>query len=179
MPGPAKDKIDAAVLEWVEGATPEDIATGEKISESRFSKAKSLPPSTFHKHVANYKESWGPLPSVPDRAAAVKAAAKRRRRGKPALISYEKQGFISEVIVRADRANEGMTSLAIFDMIEALFPELKHKQIRDAFKNLKRSKRNRGRLTSTVKAQKSTTKRSAITVEQQFRWHQVGIGELA
>mmetsp|Transcript_55081 Transcript_55081/g.125309 ORF Transcript_55081/g.125309 Transcript_55081/m.125309 type:complete len:312 (+) Transcript_55081:149-1084(+) len=137
-----------------------------------FAKAKSLPPSTFHEHVADYKESRAPLPSVPDRAAAAKAAAKRRRRGKPALISYEKQEFIIEVIVRADRANEGMTSLALFDMIEALCPELKRKQIRPAFIKFKRSKRNRGRLTGTVKAQKSTTKRSAITVEQQFRWHQ-------
>ena len=114
-----------------------------------------------------------------DRAAAAKAAAKRFRRGKPPLISYEKKDFIIEVIVHAERANEGMTSLAIFDMIEALCPELKHKQIGGALKNLKGSKRNRGRLTGTVKAQKSTTKRSAITVEQQFRWHQVRIGELA
>ena len=68
LPGPAKDKMDAAVLEWVEGATPADIATSSKISESKFSKAKSLPPSTFHKHVADYKESRAPLPSVPVRA---------------------------------------------------------------------------------------------------------------
>ena len=62
--------MDAAVLEWVEGATPEDIATGKKISESKFAKAKSYPPSTFYKHAASYKESRTPLRSVPDRAAA-------------------------------------------------------------------------------------------------------------
>jgi hypothetical protein len=67
-----------------------------------------------------------------DRAAAAKAAAKRLRRGKPPLISYEKQDFIIEVILRADRANEGMPSLAIYDMIEALCPELKRKQIAQA-----------------------------------------------
>ena len=48
------------------------------------------------------------------------------------LISYEKQDFIIEVILRADRANEGMPSLAIYDMIEALCPELKRKQIAQA-----------------------------------------------
>ena len=58
--------------------------------------------------------------------------AKRLRRGKPPLISYEKQDFIIEVILRADRANEGMPSLAIYDMIEALCPELKRKQIAQA-----------------------------------------------
>ena len=87
MPDPAKNKTDAAVFEWVEGATPEDTATGKKNSESKFAKAKSFPPSTFHKYVADYKECREPLHSVPDRAPAAKAAAKRRRRGKPALIS--------------------------------------------------------------------------------------------
>ena len=133
MPGPAKDKMDAAVLEWVNGPPPEDIANGKELSEKKFAASKGLPQSTFHKHVAAFKASREPLPSMMDRAAAAmaaakaaaKEAAKRLRRGKPPLISYEKHDFITEVVVRADRANEGMTSLAIFDMIEALCPELK------------------------------------------------------
>ena len=62
------------------------------------------------------------------------------------------------MVLRADPANKGMTSLAIYDMIEALCPELKRKQIGPAFKKLKGCKRHRGRLTGVVKAQKSTTK---------------------
>ena len=115
----------------------------------------------------------GPCRSVPDRTAAAKTAAKRRRRGNSAPTSYEKQEFIIEVIVRADRANEGMTSLDIYEMIEALRLELSTKQIKRTFRLLKDSKRNRERLTGTVKAQKSTIKGSSITVEQQFRWHKV------
>ena len=86
LPGSAKDKMNAAVLEWVNCPPPEDIANGKKFSEIKFAASRGLPQSNFHKHVAAFKASRAPPPSVMDRAAAA-AAAKRLRRGKPPLIS--------------------------------------------------------------------------------------------
>ena len=94
FPGPAKGKMDAAVLERAECATPADIATGKELSENKFAAYKCLTQSTFHKDVVAFKAIWTALSSVPERAATAKFPAKRRRRGKPPLISYGKQVFV-------------------------------------------------------------------------------------
>ena len=59
-------------------------------------------------------------------------------------------------------------------MMNDLLPRLSRQQCSDAFDGLRRN--HKDELTSIVKAQATTTKRSAITVEQQFRWHQARSG---
>mmetsp|Transcript_35820 Transcript_35820/g.80672 ORF Transcript_35820/g.80672 Transcript_35820/m.80672 type:complete len:143 (+) Transcript_35820:72-500(+) len=43
MPGPAKGKMDAAVLEWVNGPPPEDIANGKELSEKSLRLPRACP----------------------------------------------------------------------------------------------------------------------------------------
>jgi hypothetical protein len=57
-------------------------------------------------------------------------------------------------------------------MVQDLKPSLKRKQAERAFDRHVRGK-NMDVLNGIVKANKSTQKRCAITVPQQFRWHQV------
>ena len=56
----------------------------------------------------------------------MKAGQRRSQagRGKPALVSPEKQDFLVDVIVRRDRANEGMGRAEIITMLETLCPNL-------------------------------------------------------
>ena len=82
------------------------------------------------------------------------------------------QRFVVDVIVRMDRANDGMTCPEIYEMIESLCPHLSRQQCKRVFTQSIRP-RFKARLTGIVIAQKSTTKRSAITIAQQFRWHKV------
>ena len=108
----------------------------------------------------------------------MKAGQRRSQagRGKPALVSPEKQDFLVDVIVRRDRANEGMGRAEIITMLETLCPNLSAAQCKQAFKKIKRRDKYKGRLTGVVTAQKTTTKRSGITVAQQYRWHKVKSG---
>ena len=170
VPGLHKDRMDAAVDEWVNGVKPEDFATGKEMSLNKFAESKRLPASTFSVKVSAYKAAR--LRSA-DAPAAAKAAAAKRSRGKPSVVSYDKKVFIVDAIVRADRANNGMASGAIHEMVGTLCPTLSLEQCKGAFKKIKRQLEFKERLTGVIRAQKSTTKRSGITIEQQYRWHKV------
>ena len=159
VPGLHKDRMDAAVDEWVNGVKPEDFATGKEMSLNKFAESKRLPPSSFFKKVSAYK--------------AARLLSAKRSRGKPSVVSYDKKVFIVDAIVRADRANNGMTSGSIHEMVGTLCPTLSLKQCKCAFKKIKQQPEFKARLTGVVRAQKSTTKRSGITIEQQYRWHKV------
>ena len=45
VPGLHKDRMDAAMDEWVNGVKPEDFATGKEVSMNKFVGSKRLPPS--------------------------------------------------------------------------------------------------------------------------------------
>lgn len=124
-----------------------------------FAKCKSIPFSTFQEH------------AVPD-------TNKRRKLGsgvgaKP-LITQLTANVVVDTLIRKDRANQGEGVSGAIDMIEELQPGLSRKQISLSFRRTVRPK-FKHRLTNPVAAQHSTTKRSAITVAQQFRWHKVMI----
>ena len=72
------------------------------------------------------------------------------------------QRFVVDVIVRMDRANDGMTCPEIYEMIESLCPHLTRLQCKRSFTETIRH-RFRTELTGIVIAQKSTTKRSGHT----------------
>ena len=78
--------------------------------------------------------------------------------------------FVADVVRRADRGNNGKSKLKIIDVIQELKPNLNQRQARDAYDRV--VKKEHGQvLTGIIKAQPTTTARSAVTVEQQFRWH--------
>ena len=80
--------------------------------------------------------------------------------------------MIVDVLVRKDRANEGVVGNGAIDILEQIHPELKCSQIENSFRRTVRPA-FAGRLSNPVAAQATTTKRTAITVPQPWRWHQV------
>ena len=92
--------------------------------------------------------------------------------GKPSLVHVDAQQFCVDVLVRRDRGNDGLNNREAVDLVHDLAPELTRNQARDVFRKTIRPS-NKDTLTNIVKAQASTTKRSGITVPQQFRWHKV------
>ena len=91
--------------------------------------------------------------------------------GPKPLLSSKSQEVIVDVLVRKDRANEGVGVGGALDIIEEMHPELKRTQIDQAFRRTVRPAFVH-RLTNPVATQATTTKRTAITVQQQWRWHQ-------
>jgi hypothetical protein len=90
--------------------------------------------------------------------------------GAPTLLQPEQQQVVVDCVRRADRANNGKSMPEVIDLIQELHG-LERKQARDTYANsIKPS--HRDKLTNIVKAQATTTARSAITVDQQWRWHQ-------
>ena len=92
--------------------------------------------------------------------------------GKPALIDAGTQQFAVDVLRRRDRGNDGMNARESVDMIHDLMPELSRLQARQTFSRTI-CPGHSTELSRIVKAQASTTKRSAITIPQQYRWHMV------
>ena len=56
VPGLHKDRMDAAVDEWVNGVKPEDFATGKEMSLNKFAESKRLPASTFSVKVSTFSD---------------------------------------------------------------------------------------------------------------------------
>jgi len=122
-----------------------------------FAEYNSIPFSTFQEHVCS------------DAEKRIKLGSKV---GKKSLIKASTANVVVDTLIRKDRANQGEGVRGAVDMIEELEPQLNRSQITLAFRRTVRPK-FKGRLTNPVAAQHSTTKRSAITVPQQFRWHRV------
>ena len=90
--------------------------------------------------------------------------------GRKPMISKEDQGFVCDVLARADRGNEGKNRKEAIDLIQDLAPELSRKQASRALTVHILEKENNVKK-NIIKSQASTTSRSSITVDQQFRWH--------
>ena len=88
------------------------------------------------------------------------------------LLDEDAAQFVVDTIRRMDRADDGMTRRESIDMIQDLRPELSQKQAMSQFDRNVRPQ-NKQYLTGVIKAEATTTKRSAITVPQQYRWHKV------
>jgi hypothetical protein len=90
--------------------------------------------------------------------------------GTKALLKPDESAFIVDVVRRADRGNAGMGNMTVLDSLTELRPDLTREQARNAWRKTIRPANN-DTLTGIVKAQATTTKRTAITVTQQWRWH--------
>ena len=93
--------------------------------------------------------------------------------GKPRIMSADNEQLVVDVVRRADRGNDGKSLREIHDTMQQLQP-ITEQQARDAFRRTIRTAHvntHKKELMGVVKAQATTTKRSAVTVEQQYRWH--------
>jgi hypothetical protein len=160
--GEPQQRLTKAVYDW-------DNKTGtfleeDDISMSRFCQLVGIPKGTFAQYVCEDK-------------------GKRKVIGcgvgpKSLKLDADSQQFVVDVVRRRDRANDGMSRQQGIDMVQDLKPSLKRQQAARVFDRQVRAK-NTDVLTGIVKANKSTEKRCAITVTQQFRWHQVHSSFLA
>ena len=92
--------------------------------------------------------------------------------GNPTLVNAEVQQFAVQVLCRRDRGNEALSNRDAAELLHDLVPTLKLEQVQNCLRQTVRP-RFASVLTNIVKAQASTSKRSQVTVAQQYRWHQV------
>ena len=97
-----------------------------------------------------------------------KAKVVGNKPGRPRLFSPDDEQIIVDCTVRADRGNNGKTTDKIVDMCTELRPDITRRQVYNAFGRTIHPS-NKDKLSGKVQAQATTTKRSAITVEQQYR----------
>ncbi|KAJ1445852.1 hypothetical protein M885DRAFT_548582 [Pelagophyceae sp. CCMP2097] len=74
--------------------------------------------------------------------------------GKPSIIDQGKQKFLVDVVKRRDRGNDGMSTAAVVDALGELLRQAWRRTVRPGFKS---------DLTGIIRAQATTTKRTAIT----------------
>ena len=98
--------------------------------------------------------------------------------GRAQSLDRDTTQFVVDVLRRQDRGNAGLNRRESIDMIGDLKPGLTRRQAAWAFDNAVRGK-HKDELTGIIKANASTEKRSAITVQQQFRWHSAVDGAFA
>ena len=144
--------LEAAVEEWdAKGRSTKDTQ-GRPLSIAKFAGSKGINPSTLYKYGRKEK-------------------SKRHKIGKQVgrmpVVSGENTSFLGDVVVRCDRANNGLTRQEAISTLQELEPDLSRKQATNFF-NRTFFQKNKGKVKKNlVKAQKTTTKRSQITVAQQ------------
>ena len=152
--GDALVGLTKAVEDWL-GKKGDIIEADETISCKHYCARVGIPEQTFRKYVCDDVE-------------------KRRMLGTGVgiskVIDADTENFLVDVLRRKDRANAGMSRAEAIDMLQDLHPAKTRKSLARAFdRNIRPDHKHE--LTGVVKAQASTEKRSAITMEQQYRWH--------
>ena len=147
--------LKAAINDWKEKKGNALDESGKPICKlSIYARIVGVPYNTLVKYVTNI--------SV---CCTVGAQA-----GKKPLLSKLDQRFIAEVLARKGRANDGAEMSTVVEYLQEINPNMTLKQGRDHFyRTLDPNNRDliKKRL---VCAQGTTSKHSAVTVAQQFRW---------
>lgn len=93
--------------------------------------------------------------------------------GRKPLIPKIDQTFVVETAVRKDRANDGLSPKEMYGLIIDICPgkELTVKQARDHFERTMKTGHKHLLKQNFRVAQATTTKRNAMSIEQQWRWH--------
>ncbi|KAJ1449690.1 hypothetical protein M885DRAFT_590330 [Pelagophyceae sp. CCMP2097] len=92
--------------------------------------------------------------------------------GKPSIIDEGKQKSLVDVVRRRDLGNDGMSTAAVVNALGKLVPDSSREQLRRAWRRIVRPG-FKSDLTDIIRAQATMTKRTAITVAQQWRWHRL------
>ena len=153
--GFAKENLEQAIMEWDKKCGRSLHSNGEERSMECFAGVIGIPYNTFQKY------SRSKVDNRRDTGQSV---------GKISLITKENQGFVADVLARKDRGNDGSNREEAIDLVHDLLPHLNRRQARQSFTRTLLPNHPTVLKPKTVKAQATTTKRSAITVEQQFRW---------
>ena len=90
--------------------------------------------------------------------------------GRKPNLTLDESDFVGIVLARVDRGNEGKNRQEAIDIVMELNPSLDRAKASKALTThvLRKSEKVKA---SLVLAQSTMTKRSAITVDQQFHWH--------
>ena len=150
------ERLTVAVDDWL-NRTGEWLSLTPGMSLHMYCRCVGVSKSTLHGYVHPDTSKRTPLGS---------------HKGAPSLVKPELQEFVVDVVRRRDRGNEGLTNRDTAEMIQDLVPEFTTEQVMSSLRKTIRPK-FKSVLTNIVKAQASTTKRSQITVAQQFIWHSV------
>jgi hypothetical protein len=94
--------------------------------------------------------------------------------GRKQILNDQRKAIIVDVLIRKDRANEGASVGEAVDILEKMCPEYSGKQLDQALRRTVRPQYSE-RMTDPVAAQAATTKRTAISPAQQWRWQKVKI----
>jgi hypothetical protein len=149
-------RLQGAVQDW-DNKTGEWLSLTPAMSLHMYARCVGISKTVLHKN------------THPDLAKRQKLGS---HAGKPTLLGDELQQFGVDVLCRRDRGNEGLCNRDARQLFHDLAPALKLEQVADCLRRTVRP-RFKSVLTNIVKAQASTSKRSQITVAQQYRWHQV------
>jgi hypothetical protein len=154
--GKALKKLTTAVNEWNAGTGRALDSNGEKRGLVEFFNLFGITFDTFRKYVH---------PDPEKRQEVGKSL------GRPSLLTKGNQGFILDALARLDRANDGLDlSGAAIDLVQDISPHLSRIQARQTFSRTIRPNHPNILKPKTMTVQATTTKRSAITVPQQFCW---------
>ena len=127
------------------------------MSQNEYCKFVGIPKATLKKYICSDKS---------------KRRTPGAKGGATTLLTSDEQELIVQCIIRRDRANVPYSRQEIVTMIMELRPDLTNRiQVGLLWDRV--HARNKDRLTNRIKAQDTTTKRSAITVASHYRWHKL------
>jgi hypothetical protein len=152
--GDGLKRMAEAVSQWEDELKKPEA---KRMSMTFFADKHEIPLPTFSKHVTILE------------GKRVKVGSGQ---GRKPIIDKSSQEFITDVLVRRDRGNQGLGVAGAVDILETILPRFSREQLQNSFRRTVRPSVKK-RLTGPVTVQSTTTKRSAITVAQQWRWHKV------
>ena len=156
--GPGLEEMRAAVAAWgLEVAKPKK----DRVSMTWFATQRQIPLTVLQTHVTSNEE---------------KRIKVGDARDKKPLISADTQKVSVDCLVRRDRGNQGLNVTGSLDLLEEVAPHLTRKKLESSWRRTVRPKYYK-RLTKPTAAQVTTTKRTAVTPAQQWRWHKAHQGE--
>ena len=154
--GNAAINLGKAVTDWDENIGDALDNNGEKRSLQVFCNVVEIPYNTFKQYVCSNK----------DKRRVVGDSV-----GRQPLLRKDQQDFVADVLARRDRGNDGAAPSEAIELVIELMPELTVAQATRHFNRTLLPNHSDQLKQHKVKAQATTTRRSAITVEQQFRWN--------
>jgi hypothetical protein len=148
-------RLQEAVNAWNVKSERTLDSNAEPMTRNAFANLNGIPPETFRKYVQQQN------PRVVGNSVGTKA-----------IITKKDSQFVADVLRRADRGNDGKTRHQALDLIQEVKPNISFVQAENHFQHTFRGHHRDEIKQRPVKTQMTTTKRSAITVKQQYRWFQ-------
>jgi hypothetical protein len=149
-------RLTQAVHDWDKVTGNRLDSNGEAVGIDMFASIVGIPRKTLEKYVHEDRNKRRKLGFFVGRAPA---------------LNEKDSNFAADVLCRADRGNEGYTRKEAVDMIQDLKPRMNRKQASRSLTMHVIHSHPDVLKQKVVKAQSTTTKQTAITVPQQWRWH--------